>query len=138
MKIKNILIPLDDSERTLESINTTKVLFDKDKAAIKLLHIVDNYDVRGIDARNPNTASDLSKDVLDKGESLLNGYNVEKIAVLGSHSSVVTDILKTIDSNEVDLVIMTKTGKGLFDKYIVGSVTSHILKRSPVPVMIIP
>lgn len=138
MNIKNILIPLDDSEKTFESIDTIKTLFNPKEVHVTLFHVVDNYDIVTTNFNDPAAPEPLSKDIMDKAESLLEGYDITKNAILGSHASVVRDLLSTIDKNNIDVVIMTKTGKGFFDQYIIGSVTSSIIKRSPVPVIVVP
>ncbi|MEG0371908.1 MAG: universal stress protein [Clostridium sp.] len=138
MNIKNILIPLDDSEKTFQSINAVKSFFSSDSCVIYLLHIVDNYDVKSTDTSDSGVCTQLSKDILTKGHSLISDYNVKEISLMGSHSSVATDILETITNKKIDLVVMTKTSKGFFDEVIIGSVTSGILKKSSVPVMVIP
>lgn len=138
MNLKNILIPLDESEKTFDSLETVKALFRPEDVTITLLHIVDNYDVVTTNPLDPEAPKELSKEIINKGASKLEGYNVNTISILGSHASVVVDILTAIEKNNIDLVVMTKTGKGFFDRYIVGSVTSHIIKRSPAPVIVVP
>lgn len=138
MSIKNVLIPLDDSDKTFDSIEAVKELkFAKD-AKIYILHIVDNYDVQSTDPEDPNTAPLLSRAVLEKGAHLLEGYDVEKVFIVGAKASVVKEILSTVDEKSIDLIVMTKTGRGFFDKYIIGSVTKHIISRANVPIMLIP
>lgn len=78
------------------------------------------------------------KYILSKAESLFEGYKVNPAAKMGSQSSVATDILSFIDNKNIAYIVMTKTGKGFFDKYIIGSITRHILSKSPVLIMLMP
>lgn len=138
MNIKNILVPLDESEKTFESLNKIKLLFNPLEVCVHLFHVVDNYDIITTDFSDPEIPKKLSKEILDTAEFLLKGYNTTKTSILGSHASVVSNILTAINQKNIDIVVMTKTGHGFFDQYIIGSVTSSIIKRSPVPVIAIP
>lgn len=140
----NILIPLDESEKTFESLNMIELLSKNEDLIIHLLHIIDEVDVLDnkfpvySDPRYRNGLKEKSKEILNKAESLLKEYKVNKISISGASSSVVKDILKAIEENNIDIVIMTKTGEGFYHKYIIGSITSRIIKLSPVPVIIVP
>ncbi|KMT21888.1 universal stress protein [Clostridium cylindrosporum] len=138
MKIKNILIPLDDSTRTLESINSVKSLFGDKEVVIYVLHIIDDYKFALSEFGNLDEEKVLSMNILNKAEEMLPSYNVNKISKLATGTSIAKDIVDVIDENNIDAVIMTKTGKGFYHKFILGSVTSRLLKISPVPVTIIP
>ncbi|KMT21889.1 universal stress protein [Clostridium cylindrosporum] len=138
MKIKNILIPLDESEKTLESVNTVKSLFNHQEVVIHVVHVVNRYKIALSEPSNPHEDQLKSLNILNKAEKMLSGYKVNKITQIATELSIAMDILKVINENNIDAVFMTKTGKGFFDKYIIGSETSRLLKISPVPVIVTP
>lgn len=138
MSFKKILVPVDKSEKTLQSLETLKTLFRKEEVQVVLLHVIDEFNVSAVDYVSPEfmeTVTTLSHSVLNRAADIVKGYDVEKISSLGSPAR---EILDAVEDKKVDLVIMTKTGAGLVDKYILGSVTSKVVKKADVPVMIIP
>lgn len=138
MNTKNILVPLDDSDKTFDSINSLKEFFSSENTVVHLLNIFNNHDAYNTDPSDPNSALNVSKAILDNAETILEGYTVNKIPFVGSHYSIVSDIMSIIEKENIDYVVMTKTGKGFFDRYVVGSTTRNTLNRSSIPVMIIP
>lgn len=138
MHFKTILIPIDKSEKTLKSIENLKNTFLKKEAKVVLLHVIDEFNVSAMDYISPDfldSVKELSNTVLDRAAKELEGYDVEKISTIGTPA---TEILGLLPKKNVDLIIMTKTGSGIIDKYIIGSVTSKVVKKTDVPVMIIP
>lgn len=138
MAFKRILIPIDKSDKTLKSLETVRDLFNKDDVQIVLLHVIDEFNVSAVDYVSPefiDSVTELSHTVLARAAEQISEYDVEKISTLGTPAKV---IFETVEKNNIDLILMTKTGSGIVDKYILGSVTSKVVKKADVPVMVIP
>ena len=60
--------------------------------------------------------------------------NAQQRVIVGDPAS---EILKFIDAEGIDLVIMGTYGRKGMDETIFGSVADNVIKLSPVPVMII-
>jgi nucleotide-binding universal stress UspA family protein len=67
-------------------------------------------------------------------QSGLDRIDKDVIIVIGNPYS---EIMKTIEENSIDLVIMGTRGASKYDKYTVmtGSVAERVFKHSPVPVL---
>ncbi|MEG2893803.1 MAG: universal stress protein [Clostridium sp.] len=138
MSFKKILVPIDKSEKTLQSLEQLKTLFRKEEVQIVLLHVIDEFNVSVTDYVSREfmeTLETLSQSILERAANLVKDYNVEKISLLGSPKK---EILNIAEDKNIDLIIMTKTGAGIVDKYILGSVTSDVIKKANVAVMVIP
>lgn len=138
MLFRKILIPIDKSDKTLESIKAVKALFRTEEVEITILHVIDEINIHSADYISTefmDAIETLSHSVLDSAMDLLPGYQVEKISTLGNPSR---EIFYTIKTKNIDLIVMTRTGQDALDKYILGSVTSKIANKSEIPVMIIP
>jgi nucleotide-binding universal stress UspA family protein len=48
------------------------------------------------------------------------------------------EILKIIEKEDIDLVIMGASGRHGLDKFMLGSVTERVIRESNSPVMVIP
>ncbi len=60
--------------------------------------------------------------------------NIRKIIVTGHP---VAEILKVIESEDIDLIIMGTHGRSKMEHVIFGSVAENVVKKSPVPVLTI-
>jgi nucleotide-binding universal stress UspA family protein len=60
--------------------------------------------------------------------------NFQKIIVTGNP---VTEIIKTVESEDMDLVIMGTHGRKGLEHTFFGSVAENVVKKSPVPVLVI-
>lgn len=134
---KRILIPLDNSQKTFESLNKLKSLFHSKDVSVTLLNIMETYDLAIAEFGDPKAVIDASNKILDIAADLIPEYEVDKISIPASKSSIVNDIMNVVDKENIDVIIMTKTGKGFYDKYIIGSTTSRILKIGTVPVLMV-
>lgn len=67
-------------------------------------------------------------------EHLQSCPNFERKIVSGDPA---TEILKTIESEDIDIVIMGTHGRKGLEHTIFGSVAENVVKRSPVPVLVV-
>ncbi len=135
-KIK-ILVPLDSTERSMDSLNWLKKVFSKDVISITIMNVIEmvitNNTVDPIQNGFDNLG-EQSKLLLDKAMEKLEGYEVEKFTVWGYAGD---EILKKAKENNYDIIIMTKSSKkGLYR--LVGSVTSKVVRNAQVAVIVIP
>ena len=79
----------------------------------------------------------LIDDGRQKLEEVLSSEILKGISssVLILSGSATEEILKAIEQQEVDLVIMGTSGKEGWDHFILGSVAQNVLRGSNVPVM---
>ena len=48
-----------------------------------------------------------------------------------------TELIRTIEEGDIDLVVMGSRGRGLVSAVLLGSVSEYVLHQSPVPVLIV-
>jgi nucleotide-binding universal stress UspA family protein len=144
VEIKKILFPCDLMKNSSKILPYVLTFSEKYDSMIYLLHVVEDlskwysgfYDSRSSMDLYQNKALKRAEACMDKlcEEQLQNCPNFQRRKVFGDPA---TEILKTIDSEEIDLVIMGTHGhKGLEDT-IFGSVAENVMKKSPVPVLVI-
>jgi nucleotide-binding universal stress UspA family protein len=143
LEMKRILFPCD------LTINSSKLL-------PYLLSVAQKYDstvyvfhvVKEIHRRLPDyiPADSLKLDqvkILEAAKEALNQLcitelgglsNAQQRVVVGDPAS---EILKFINAEGIDLVIMGTYGRKGMDEAIFGSVADNVVKRSPIPVMVI-
>jgi len=149
--MNRILIPIDFSENAERALAAAKIIADKEKTELLILHAYQPYipDVSvmpgsvlpGIGSPDYSyIGDDLEANFrhqLDGYVSKVNeeGYKAEAIWSVGGVQSAVEDAIKEYSPN---LVITGRTGTGGFLDKLIGSSATHIAMHSPCPVMIIP
>ena len=140
VEIKNILFPCDLTENSAKIVPYVISVSEKYNSLIYLIHVVQNFSKWGLPYMplgidHTKILADAGKSV-DKvcEEELQDCPNERRILAYGDPA---IEILKTIESENIDLVIMgTHSRKGL-EHTIFGSVAENVVKRSPVPVLVI-
>ena len=145
-EIKRILFPVDFSENSSKVLPYVLSVSEKYDADIFLLHVVvdfsqwGGYDISDIRmGRYQEFQEEAFKDaekILERiCEEQLQGYpNFKKRILSGDPAK---EILKFVESEEIDMVIMGTHGRKGLEHVFFGSVAENVLRRSPVPVLVI-
>lgn len=150
MKIQKILVPTDFSDYATSAMVYAMWLADNHNAEITLLHVVlpgtGDLDIPVISAgetmRRVNTAEEILKIFLDTSKKALNEMykprNTPRIKFEVRVGAPVHELIQTINDSEVDIVVMGTRGKhNRLDDFF-GSITTSVLRKSTVPVFVIP
>lgn len=136
--MKKILLPIDGSEKSQNSLDFILNNYSKDEVEIVLI-TVSNISLTNItnkmliDMKIEESKKEINK-MLDKFKNELQGYKVEKYWSFGYPDQEI--ISKSIDG-KFDAIIMTKSTKKNFIDSI-GSVTLYVVKKSKCTVIIVP
>jgi nucleotide-binding universal stress UspA family protein len=140
-EIKKILFPCDLTEDSSRILPYILSLSEKYNSLIYLLYVEDLRLWGGHFIPHPHLGV-LQKETLSATQKTvdkicakhLEGYpNVQKRIVCGDPSS---EIVKTIESEGIDLVVMGTHGRKGFEHTIFGSVAEQVVQKSPVPVLV--
>jgi len=143
IEIKKILFPLDLTENMSKILPYVLSVSEKYNSLIYLLHVVQDLNKWGkLYVPHPSMnlfqeeAIEVSKKAMDTicENQLQSCPNFQKKVVSGD---AVDEILKVIESEDIDLLIMGTHGRKGLEHVIFGSVAENVVKRSPVPVLII-
>lgn len=131
--MKNVLIPIDGTERSIKSITLAKKLFQSGDVKIRLLMIREDV-IAPVPSDELDPAVGRAKELMDKAAAMLTDYDVTPTIIFGRAGE---DILKCAKNDGTDIIIMTKsTKKGWIQA--IGSVTAYVVKYSPCMVLIAP
>ena len=143
IKIKKILFPLDLTENSSKILPYVLSISEKYDSIIYLLHVVQDLNRWGkLYVPHPSMdkfqkeAIEVAKKAMDKvcENQLQSCPNFQKRVVSGD---TVDEILKVVESEDIDLLIMGTHGRKGLEHTIFGSVANNVLKKSPVPVLVI-
>ncbi len=155
-EIKKILHPTDRSKSSNHAFNYAASLANSYDATITVFHELDDTSPRS-DSLVANLIGEKSwQDILDRNKAeiienmrldLVNfcektktemsacPFLVERIVVkLGNP---VNEILREVDRNNYDMIIMGARGQGVLAGAVMGSVYRRIVRRSETPVLVV-
>ena len=147
--MKKILLPVNNSgsaERAGEYAISTSGF---EGADIIVLNVIDTYYLNSLAQRDLREKLDKEfreegKDALEKYEKKIeekqcagNCKNVKLITMIkeGKPEDI---ILKTAEEEEVDEIIIGKSGKDQIERFFMGSTTERVVRGAKVPVSVVP
>jgi len=135
MSVRNILVPIDGTERSMHSLDFVRDTYDKDEVKVTVINIKELVFIDGISMSDEiKTSEKIAKDLLERAKSYLEGYDVEGVFAFGYAGD---EIVRKSKEEKTDLIVMTKsTKKGL--TRMIGSCTSYVLKHAETAVLVIP
>jgi nucleotide-binding universal stress UspA family protein len=138
MTKSKILVALDGTERSMDSINWLKKFFSKEDTEVTLIHVIEilyNGKAESIaELSKLEINKGGSKRILDEASSRLKGYKVHKLSANGN---IADRILQEAKEGSYDMMIMTKSSvRGI--SRVIGSVTNKVIHHSEVAVVVVP
>jgi nucleotide-binding universal stress UspA family protein len=144
VEMKKILFPIDFTENSSIIFPYVLSVSEKYDGMIYLLHVVEDLSKWSSGYYIPQISlARYQKEALKGAEKTMKRFckeqlqgspNFQKRILSGDP---VQEILRTIDSEGIDLVIMGTHGRKGLEHVFFGSVAENVVKKSPVPVLTI-
>ncbi len=141
--IKKILFPVDLTDNSSKILPYVLSISEKYNSLVYLLHVVQDLNKWGklyvphpsmdIFQKEANGAAMKAMNILCENQ-LQSCPNFQKKIVSGDAAD---EILKVLESEDIDLLIMGTHGRKGLEHVIFGSVAEKVVKKSPVPVLAI-
>lgn len=141
VEIKKILFPCDFREDFSKIIPYVRSVSQKYNGKISLIHVVQDIHRWGTGYLPHRSMDDLQKEALEEAEKAMDKVceqhfadysDLQRKVVSGDPAD---EILKTIETDGIDMIIMGTHGRKSLEHVIWGSVAENVVKRSPVPVL---
>jgi len=145
---KKILVPTDGSGNAEKAGEYAISLANISEAEILFLYVIDTDYLNSI--RQRDLREQMDKDMGEEGKKAVNKIEAKikdeqsqgKCKLVNTYSMMKEGkpadvILKTIEEEDIDQVVMGKSGKHGIEKLIIGSTTEKIVRESTVPVNVI-
>jgi nucleotide-binding universal stress UspA family protein len=141
-RITKILVPTDLSELSLASIDYARSLANVYGARVFLLHAVDVVPVVSFPTIDFTLETSL-QDEAEKGKEILENFasrflgDVEQVTAVVRRGFAYEEIMRFVDEEGIDLIVMATHGRTGLPHIIMGSVAERVVRHSPVPVLTI-
>ncbi|MGZ8155934.1 MAG: universal stress protein [Burkholderiales bacterium] len=143
---KNILIPTDGSEQSQRAVKVGIELAKLHGARITGIHVIPDYHllIAYEGAFDPVTEERIEEEAKARAETYL-GFIRKECGEAAIQCSTVCEtsdhpydaILRTADSNDCDLILMTSHGRKGLAAVLLGSETRKVLTHARVPVLVV-
>ena len=144
VEINKILFPCDLTESLSKLLPHVLSVAEKYNSTIYMLHVVKRVDQLGMSyLSHPPLVEDFHKEALEGAEEAMNKVCQEQLESCPNFQKKIIsgdpaiEILKFIESEDIDLLIMGTHGRKGLDHAIFGSVAEKVIRSSPVPVLIV-
>lgn len=140
-RLKNILVPVDFSETSLNAIETAIALAKLHDARLQLLHVVDtsfDFILPSDSYVSMHSISENSADILQAlAGSIAQKHKITPKTTL-AEGFVYTSIVKESLQNNTELIVMGTHGASGYRECFIGSNTYNVIKHSPCAVLTVP
>jgi len=135
---RDVLVPTDGSDCANQALALGVDVADAEGATLHLLSAI-AVPALGVDVRTDvqlELLEESAHELLDDAAAFADDAGVEAASKSVEYgSSIHQAILGYIDDHDADLVVVGTHGRTGFDRYVLGSVTEHLVRTSPVPVL---
>lgn len=131
---KHIAVAIDFSEQSMKALDRALSLKVQYGAALTLVSVIDTKSFGSIEAYDVKYANQLAEQYDKQLQALKadqKGSDVETLVKMGSPKDILTSL------NGVDLIICGATGKSKPEQFILGSISSAIVRHAKCDVMIV-
>ena len=142
VKIQKILFPVDLTANSSKVFPYVLSVSEKYGAEIRLLHVVEDFAKWGGGMYIPHIPLEqYREDALNGAEKALEKVCKEQLQDCPSFQKKIVygdpaqEILKAIESEKIDMVVMGTHGRKGLENVLFGSVARNVVRRSPVPVL---
>lgn len=142
MKIKNVLLPVEDSELCKKTCAIASGIAKAFDSKILILHVIDEEELDRKDIVSEEYEM-LKKNLEEKGkkaikyaEKMLKDKNLEFKSVMKTGIPQ-EEIIKTAKDEKTDLIIIGSHGRQGLRKILEGSVTEKTIDAAPCPVLVL-
>ena len=142
-----ILLPTDGSKPALKATKHAIWTAIQSNAEIIALHVIDMSSFAGLPTRESkksikellvNEGKQAFDEIVDLSIECREEYDKEiKISFVTKEGHPIDIILKLVEDEDVDLVVMGTSGKHGMDRFLLGSVAENVVRSSKSPVLVI-
>ncbi len=138
---ERILVPTDGSPAADAAVDAAIDMALSHSSVIEVLHVIQTERVAGMPLET--TWVGITDVVRDEGEATVEavaeraadaGVDVTTHVVAGTPSR---EIVRYARESDCDLIVMGTAGRDGLGRLLLGSVTEHVVRRSPIPVLTI-
>ena len=129
--VSRILVPIDGSENAGKALEYAAAIAREANAEITLLYVLE----RSLFRSKTEEAKKMGALLLSKSTNEVKGIELQQRLELGNPAKIITQMA---DKGDYDLIVMGSKGQGAGMRFLLGSVSSHVIHYANRSVLIVP
>ena len=136
---KQILFPTDENDRSEAPLDHALDIAAAHGATVHLLNVADTTrtSTTRIQGQIVDTLEQKGEEIVEEAADRAEQRGIDAITEVVQGEPYGT-ILEYADARDIDLIVMPTHGRQGLDRYLLGSTTERVVRRSDVPVLTIP
>jgi nucleotide-binding universal stress UspA family protein len=141
LKYQNILVAIDGSIEAERAFKKAIEIAIRNNAKILLVHVIDTRSFAAIEAVDRiiiERTDQYAEELLQKYQKQAVDAGVTQVQYQVHYGSPKIKIPKDIAKKQnIDLILCGATGMNAFERFLIGSVSEHIIRYAPCDVLVI-
>ena len=138
-EIKNILVPVDFSNNSMNAMQTAVAMAKRHDADLKLLHVFDiDNNLYPEDNMGSNSKPDIAIKTLTRLAASVKSADGVNCSIAYVSGYIPNAILQTAKSENSDMIVMGKNGNSGHREMYAGTNSYDVIKKSHCPVLLVP
>lgn len=129
-QISKMLVPIDGSEYAEKAARYAGFMAKKIGAKVTLLYVQES----GIFNLRPEVTRAVGTRILSNAAKQFEGLELDQELKSGDPAKIIT---KTANKEDYDLIVMGSRGLGVVERFLLGSVSDHVIHYANLPVLVI-
>lgn len=141
---KHLLVPVDGSSTSRQSIEKAIAIAEAFKSAVTVIYVIDPYAFTGVgtdfsygQAEYLSAATAEANEAIEAAKQAFQEHGISVTASIVEGHAIYRGILETAESVNADLLIMGSHGRRGLEKLVLGSVTAQVLSHAHLPVLVV-
>jgi nucleotide-binding universal stress UspA family protein len=134
IRFEKILVALDGSANSLKALETAIHIANENEASLTVIHVIHTFSGKKVFKQKVDEEVPPSFIVKAKKLAIKNKIPFSSRVLTGDPGHA---IIEYVNTHGIDLIIIGARGRSLFKTIFLGSVSSYVLHKSDIPVMLI-
>jgi nucleotide-binding universal stress UspA family protein len=141
LKYQNILVAIDGSLEAERALIKAIEIAKRNNATLLLVHVIDTRTfaaIEAIDRTMVEKTDQYAEELLQKYQKQALDAGITKVQYEIHYGSPKIKIPKDIAKKQkIDLILCGATGMNAFERFLIGSVSEHIIRFAPCDVLVV-
>jgi nucleotide-binding universal stress UspA family protein len=140
-KARTVLVPVDFTESSHRALDYALLLADCLRASIVLLHVVERIYAEGFldTPAKRSVRTEADRRAMEKLDAVAESKSDRLVPIsrVVGHGVPEYEILRLVESTDVDLIVLGRPPRNPLSRLVFGSVTRAVVDTAPCPVLVV-
>lgn len=136
--LQHVLYCTDFSDTAERAFLYVEKLVESGTKRVTLLHVQDKTRIAGHLEHRLEEFNAIDRDRLERLQRRLEEQGTLEVQTILPYGLPIQEILREAEREDKSLIVMGSQGRGFFAEVVLGSVSHQVVRRAPVPVLLVP